>query len=340
MSDRKANSRVPVEERLFSLILALLATRNGLTKSEILSTVHGYSQKYSPSGDNSALERQFQRDKDDIRELGVPLETFEPLGEEGNNQSTRYRILPAEYELPRDIRFSRQEASLLNLAALVWREGALSGESRRALLKFKSLGVEIADPVLDYIPRSIVREPSFEPLREALEKNLVTEFDYFKPGETESTHRQVLPLALIQFQGRWHLYAMDANSQERKTFLLRRIVSEIATGSKVIAPPREDSADVGLKELQAVWDRNLAQIRVQPGTDAEVRLLQQQGAKRLDNGLIELHFVDLHILADELAAYGPEVLVESPSELREQVKARLAEVLKLHPVSTGQANGR
>jgi proteasome accessory factor B len=52
-------ARVPVEERLFSLVLALLATENGLTKSEILSTVQGYRQRFSRSGKNASLERQF-----------------------------------------------------------------------------------------------------------------------------------------------------------------------------------------------------------------------------------------------------------------------------------------
>jgi len=84
-------ARVPVEERLFSLVLALLATENGLTKSEILSTVQGYRQRYESHGDNSSLERQFERDKDDIRELGVPLETVEAPEASGNNQLLRYR---------------------------------------------------------------------------------------------------------------------------------------------------------------------------------------------------------------------------------------------------------
>ena len=78
-----SSTRVPVEERLFSLVLALLATDSGLTKNEILSTVQGYSQKYSHSGDNSNLERQFERDKDDIRELVehslVPRLAAEPV---------------------------------------------------------------------------------------------------------------------------------------------------------------------------------------------------------------------------------------------------------------------
>ena len=72
--------RIPVEERLFSLVLALLATETGLTKNEILSTVQGYRQRYRASGDNANLERQFERDKDDIRDLGVPLETLDSPG--------------------------------------------------------------------------------------------------------------------------------------------------------------------------------------------------------------------------------------------------------------------
>ena len=48
-----ATPRVPVEERLFSLVLALLATETGLTKHEILSTVQGYRQRYNSSGDNA-----------------------------------------------------------------------------------------------------------------------------------------------------------------------------------------------------------------------------------------------------------------------------------------------
>ena len=97
-----SQQRVPVEERLFSLVLALLATDNGLTKNEILSTVQGYRQRYSTSGDNASLERQFERDKDDIRELGVPLETIEDPADVGNNQALRYRIPRGAYELPAD----------------------------------------------------------------------------------------------------------------------------------------------------------------------------------------------------------------------------------------------
>lgn len=321
---------VPVEERLFSLVLALLATESGLTKNEILSTVQGYRQRYRPDGDNSNLERQFERDKDDIRDLGVPLETIESPGDAGNNQTLRYRIPRGAYELPRDITFSPEEITLLNLAAMVWREGSISGESRRALLKLRSLGVTPDEPVLGYAPRVRLRDPAFEPLSAALDRGVVVRFPYLKPGDASATQREVIPLALVQYEGRWHLSAeeyVDGGRREgdRKTFLLRRIVGPIATGPA--APPREgDHKAAALASLDEVWLRNVAEIEVEPGSDAAVRLANRRGTETLPGDRMRVHYVDRAIFADELAGFGPEVVVREPQELRDAVLDRLRRV--------------
>ena len=315
--------RIPVEERLFSLVLALLATDAGLTKNEILSTVQGYRQKYSHSGDNANLERQFERDKDDIRDLGVPLETIESPGQAGNNQNLRYRIPRGAYELPADVRFSPDETTLLNLAAMVWREGSLSGESKRALLKLRSLGVSTTEPVLGYAPRMRMRDAAFEPLSTAIDKHVVVEFQYLKPGEQDSTARSVAPLALIQHQGRWHLFALEPDTGMTKTFLLRRIVSDVTVTTRTFEPPLGDQAARGLSDLEEIWNFNHAVVEVVPDTDASTRLGNRRGADRVSPTRLELHYVDTNVLADELAGFGPEVLVIGPPRLREAVLTRL-----------------
>lgn len=315
--------KVPVEERLFSLVLALLATDSGLTKSEILSTVQGYRQRYSHSGDNSALERQFERDKDDIRELGVPLETIEQPGEPGNNQNLRYRIPRGAYELPSDVRFSPEETTLLNLAAMVWREGSLSGESRRALVKLRGLGVTTAEPVLGYAPRLRARDAAFEPLADALGRRVRVKFSYLKPGDDEPRLRDVAPLALVQHDGRWHLYAEEAGTDAPKTFLLRRIVSPVAlTSTSFVAPPGDHSARA-LDGLERLWAERVADVEVESGTDAATRLVNRRDTEVLAGGGLRLHYTDENILADELSAFGPEVLVRAPERLRDAVLARL-----------------
>ncbi len=322
--------RIPVEERLFSLVLALLATDHGLTKNQILSTVQGYRQRYVAGGDNANLERQFERDKDDIRELGVPLDTIETPGQAGNNQSLRYRIPRGEYELPRDITFSAEESALLSLAGMVWREGSMSGESRRAIIKLKSLGAETLDPVVAYAPRLRVRDLSFGPLSAAIDKQYVVRFEYVKPGETLARVRTVAPLALIQFQGRWHCTAIDQESGDRKTFLLRRIVGQVTTTGKSTTEPAADEAARGLQELQDVWEALVADVIVEPASDAEARLSKRRGAIAADGGRLALHYVDINIFADELASYGPEVIVTSPPELALAVRDRLRLVASMH----------
>jgi proteasome accessory factor B len=322
--------KIPNEERLFSLVLALLSSEVGLTKSEILSTVQGYRQRFVHSGDNSNLERQFERDKDDVRELGVPLETIGSPEQAGNNHNLRYRIPPADYELPEDISFSAEESTLLGLAAMVWREGSLSEESRRAIVKLRSLGIATAEPVLSYAPHLRVREQSFEPLRSALDKRVLVSFEYLKPGEQFSTQRTVAPLALVQHQGRWHLYAKDPVTDQFRTFLLRRIVSAVRPSKKTFSESTADAAALALAELEAVWQANVAVVTVEPGTDAATRLGKRRGATMSPTGQLTLHFTDVNILADELSSFGPEVVVISPPALRTAVIERLTRTAADH----------
>ncbi|WP_223690538.1 helix-turn-helix transcriptional regulator [Leifsonia poae] len=332
-------SRVPVEERLFSLVLALLATETGLTKNEILSTVQGYRQRFSLRGDNSSLERQFERDKDDIRELGVPLETVEAPGDSGNNQLLRYRIPKGAYDLPADVVFAPEEITLLGLAATVWREGSLSSESRRALMKLRSLGVEADDPIVGYAPRLRARESAFDPLNLALERKVIVQFPYLKPGERASRVRTVAPLALVQHQGRWHLQGIDQDANGSRTFLLSRMVGAVKVTARGFEAEGTDFAAKALAELERIWAGNVAEIEVTAGTDAATRLGKRYGdavPPRRDGESFRLtvNYSDANILADQLASFGPEVLVLAPETIREAVRERLVATFRAHDDGT------
>jgi len=322
--------RIPVEERLFSLVLALLATDTGLTKSEVLSTVQGYRQKYSSAGDNAALERQFERDKDDIRELGVPLETVDDPAASGNNQLLRYRIPRGSYELPLDISFSPEETALLTLAAMVWREGTLSGESRRALLKLRSLGGTATVPELEYAPRIRSRDAAFEPLRTALDRGVVVRFDYLKPGEARPRRREVAPFALVQHQGRWMVPAIEPDTGSRKNFLLSRIVGPVTVTGRSFPRPADATADSALAGLEELRRSNTALVRVVEASDAETRLSKRRGTESRGADVLAVHYSDASILAEELSSFGPEVTVLEPANLRELVVQRLRRLVADH----------
>ncbi|MFO7690143.1 MAG: WYL domain-containing protein [Cryobacterium sp.] len=316
---------VTVEERLFSLVLALIATETGLTRGEILSTVQGYRQRFNDGRDNASLERQFERDKDDLRELGIPLETIDPH----DRLTARYRIPKGLYDLPGDVRFSPDELMLLTLAATVWREGSLSAESRRALTKLNSLGVGASDPVLGYAPTLRTRDTAFVPLNRALDRGEVVAFRYLKPGETVPTRRIVTPRAIVQYDGRWHLYASDQQADAPRTFLLSRIVGPVVPVPEPLFHADETlTARRALDELDALWHSNLAQITVTPGSDAAIRLDKRR--VNIEGDRVSLHYTDVNILADELAGFGPEVLVLAPETLRAAVLGRLRGVHRQH----------
>ncbi|OIH98644.1 MULTISPECIES: YafY family protein [unclassified Curtobacterium] len=327
--------RVPAEERLFSLVLALLSTESGLTKGEILANVQGYRQRFTAGGDNASLERQFERDKDDVRELGIPLETIETPGAAGNNQTLRYRIPKGEYDLPVDVRFTPDESALLSLAAMAWREGALSADSRRGLLKVRSAGAEDDDGALQlgvdaYAPRLRARDAAFEPLRSALDRAAAVRFDYITPGQHAARRRDVAPLALVQHGGRWMLAAHEFATDSDKNYLLSRIVgpvSQYAVGQHT-APA--GAAERTLAGLERIWATRTARIAVIPGSDAERRLTRRRDTETDADGSLVLHHVDPQILAEELAAFGPEVRVLEPDDLRARVLDRLRALVDDH----------
>lgn len=323
--------QVAAVDRQFSLVLALLATESGLIKSEILSTVRGYAEKYVDHGPNANLERQFERDKDAIRDRGIPLETIESPDRPGDNQSLRYRIPKGRYELPDSVRFTPDEVGLLGLAAEVWREASLSDDSQRALTKLRALGIEPREPVIGYAPRLRVRDAAFEPLRRALDRRQTVRFRYFKPGSAEPRLRTVDPLAVVLHEGRWHLHGYDHGVDAPRTFLLSRITGPV----EAVPGATFDAAEPGvqiriLAELEALRQANSADLAVSSGSDAEVRLGRRAVERDDDAGVIRLHFTDPSVFADELASYGPEVRVLAPATLAAAVRERLRLVLEAH----------
>ncbi|GAA3587129.1 WYL domain-containing protein [Klugiella xanthotipulae] len=319
-------TRKPVssEKRLFSLVLALIASDIGLTKQQILSSVYGYADRYAVGKDNSTLERQFERDKDSVRELGIPLDAVDAPDSNGNTQLTRYRIVKSGYNSPEDLTFTSRERALLALASTVWREGSLSAESRRSLMKLSSQGISAESGLVGYSPRVHTREVSFAPLMRAIQAGVGAEFDYRKPGESRANTRRVEPLALVSYEGRWHLYSHDFAAHAPRTFLLARIVSPVMT-LRLDDSVRKPGADYGaraLAELRQLAAEQVAVISIRPETDAEARLGPRGHAAAVENQHVT-GFIDGHLFADELAGFGPEVTVVSPPTLVSAVKARL-----------------
>lgn len=317
-------ARVPAEERVFSLILALVASPQGLTKSELFSSVHGYSDRYRPGELDTSLERQFERDKEQVRELGVPIETLDSPLEPGNNQLTRYRIAKQRLQLPEQLRFTAEEISMLRLAALSWSDGSLSDESRWARMKLISLGANIEVAKIGVAPKLGMAEPSAPALQRGIDEIKYVSFDYQLPSRSEPLGRTVAPLRLHLAESRWHLVAFDKDRQDFRVFLLSRISSPVKVSSTRYDESLVDGVEGVLADLLSVRARLRARISARPGSAAEARLALRSRAE-ISSGqdgawpVMELGTLDLHEFALELAGFGDEVIVHEPAELRDEV---------------------
>lgn len=321
-------SRSAPEERLVNLVVALMATEQGLTKDTILASVAGYREQSSAGASKDALEKMFERDKENLRSLGIPVETIGDYADPDDLREARYRIPTAEYELPADIEFTPAELAVLNLAGGVWSESSMSADARSGLRKIRALGIDVDAPIIGYSPRVNLREASFAPLQRAIEQGRVVEFAYLKAGEETARVRRVQPYALVEYEARWHVYGFDLGQEDVRTFLLSRIVSDVAiTRTGYDLALREGAGERALKGLATLAARQQALLEIDPGTEAALRLTRR--ATPAEQG-IRVPYVDVHIFADELASYGPEVRVVEPAELRDEVIDRLQRALRLH----------
>jgi proteasome accessory factor B len=306
-------------ERLLSLVVCLLATQRYLTAGQIRRSVPGY-----PDTDES-FKRMFERDKDELRELGIPLETGTVADEPG------YRINQQAYELP-EIQLEPDEAAVLGLAARVWRRAELAEAAAGALLKLRAAGVDTEDDAQPGIePQVRTEEPAFPALWHAVRDRRPVAFSYQAAGRGEPQRRRLEPWGVVSRHGRWYVSGFDRDRQAPRVFRLSRIIGEVVADGRAGSVAVPEQADV--RDMVRSWsehppDRRTAAVRVRVGAGQGIRRLAiAQRPDRSGWDLVELRFSEVDWLAGYLASFGPDVAVEGPPDLREAVIARLKAVL-------------
>jgi proteasome accessory factor B len=310
-------------ERLMNLIFALLVSRQYLTKEQIRQAIADYRESTQ-----QAFERKFERDKEELRELGITVEM-------GSNDKyfedeVGYRIRRDEAELP-DLALTREEAAVLGLAAQVWEHAGLAGESTTALVKLKAAGVEVDPDVLRMAePKLSADEPCFDVMWEAATRRIPVAFTYQRPGQ-EAARRRVQPWGIISWRDRWYLGGYDLDREAPRIFRLSRVQGEVETtgapGSYEV-PEGTDMTKVAAALFPAKPD-SLAVLRVRAGRGQSLRRMANASTSIDDEyDEIEVPYGSAWDLASEVASYGSDVVVVSPPEVREQVVARLRAALE------------
>ena len=308
-------------ERLVNLTIALLATKRYLTKAEIFRTVEGYE------GTPEAMERMFERDKDDLRGLGIAIElgSFDPLFED----EAGYRITPSSYRLdlgPLD----GSDIALISLAASAWSGAALEEESRSAIVKLESIGIDSDAEAISLSPRIGVTDSRFTSITGAIINRAQITFDYIS-ADLSITSRNVQPHALRGKSGSWFLIAFDLDKSDQRTFRLDRISGDVAVSKKNDAFTIPDSIVESSTE-----DRPTAKLLLRKGRGHQFRSIASDivNASHFVDGeewdTVTVPYYSREWLLSLILWHRDDAVIVEPSHIRDAVIELLAEMRELH----------
>lgn len=219
-------------ERLLTLTMTLLHAPRPLSAEELRERVPGYAE----IDQHASFRRAFERDKDALREMGVPISVAEVPGTDPPLDG--YRIRRDQYYLDAP-ELAPDELAALRLAAAAVRVGDVEGTD--ALLRLGGLvygGAPDDDAESEAVgegPLVLPVPDGLETLFEAVGERRRVSFGY--RGE----QRSVDPHRLDFLRGHWYLSGFDHRRQAVRAFRVDRIVGSVSAGPSGQFAPVEDA---------------------------------------------------------------------------------------------------
>jgi proteasome accessory factor B len=219
-------------ERLLNLITALLETPRPLTAEELRARVPGYPEA------KASFRRAFERDKDDLREMGIPLllETIPGI----DPPTEGYRIDRTRYYL-HDPDFEPDELAALHLAL---RTVSLEGlDATDGLWRLGGVDLGETEPTGETEPAgelaALPGDPNLAALFQACAERRTVGFDYRGTRRILDAHR-------VGYQrGHWYLGGRDHEHDELRSYRLDRIEGSVDLGAPdAFEPPRTPRSGV------------------------------------------------------------------------------------------------
>ena len=312
----------PKSERLLNLLIMLLVQRRPIAKERIRELLY-------PDSRPDAFEKMFERDKDELRSLGVPVEVAHV--DAFFEDEIGYRIPADEFALP-EVSLTPEEAAVVGLASRVWQHATMAQATSDAVRKLTAAGIDVDLTALEIAqPRLTADEPAFATCWEAVVERTEIEFDYVRAGSSNVRRRRVQPWGVVRYSGRWYVVGLDTGLGQERVFRLSRVrgeVRKVGPAGAYDVPPDTDVRGVArrlapepLAERAVLLVRRGAGYTFRRGAaSVETDVPGPDQATTWDR--VEL-VQPTSGLEDEVLAHGPDVVLLEPDAIRERVVARL-----------------
>lgn len=322
----------PKVERLINLVIALLSARGYISAEQIRASVSGYAD--APS--DEAFERMFERDKAELRDLGVPIETGKITRTYGG---VGYRIRRDAYELP-EIELTPEEANAVAVAGTLWQTKELAGTVDRALVKLSAAGSPVSPvdtPAVDVVwhagADSRGSEEVFTALANAAASGRRVAFDYRADPARPFAVRTLEPWGVMTNRGRWYVIGWDVDRAAPRTFRLSRVHGAVKDAGRAENKSEHSPEELRAKIVELVdppKPQGTALVWVERGEAEGLRRLGSVvGQWELDGAegdLVRIPLSSTQTLARAVSGFGAHAVALEPEELRAEVLARLRAV--------------
>jgi proteasome accessory factor B len=306
-------------ERLINLIIALLETREPMTAQHIRDSVAGYDQE-----SNEAFRRAFERDKEALRNMGIPVEVRErdAFGAEPEG----YIIPKAQYYLPA-LDLEPDELAALKIAAdAILGSGEIASAGYMKLL-VEGDGVPAGGPRVVWGADVAAEDPLLSPLYSAVLDRRAVRFRYRRAGSEEAEPRTLDPYSLLNKRG-WYVVGRDHMRNEPRSFKLSRIEGPVETLTEAFEPPADFDAAAHLSgepwEIGA--ERAVVVVRFREAFRWWVEQnLHDSPASPVAGGGIDVEFEvgNLDALISWLLGFGDDFEIVSPPAARDRLLEHL-----------------
>jgi proteasome accessory factor B len=305
-------------ERLLNLVGLLLEARTPLTFDEIRDTLEAYR-----SDKHDTAKRMFERDKDILREYGVPLELVDT---DAWGVEQGYVIDKAKYYLP-EIAFTDEELAALFVAAQGGGEDRAAEQGVRKLLYGADGGVLVGFAGGPLASGSDAPGALVLAAAQAAQTRRHVRFGY-RTSEGRTGERHVDAFAMVFRGGRWYLVGRDHDRDDVRAFRLSRFTDDLVVEGDGIEPPEGFRAADHVRPgpwTPAADDRAIVAFDPDAAWLALGSLAGAVWLREREDGRIELEvpFADAGAAAGLLLQFGPDVEVLAPPSLRAEVIARL-----------------